>query len=142
MKHRVLTDVEILAQIPAARERGRVAKATEPRAARARYSRLTGRLTVLLTNGALFSFRARLAPGLEKASHAALAKVEVSPSGEGLSWDAIDAHLSVAGVLETILGGSFWKRQLGRSGGRSRSPAKVRAARANGAKGGRPRTAR
>lgn len=139
MADNTLMDAQILAQIPAARERARIAKATEPRATSARYSRVTGRLTVALTNGAKFSFRARLAPGLEKASHAELSKVAVSPSGEGLFWDDLDAHLSVAGVLEAMIGSSRWMRVLGRSGGRSRSPAKARAARANGAKGGRPK---
>lgn len=133
------TDAQILAQIPAARARARLAKATEPRARSARYSRATKRVTVALTNGAIFSFPAKLAPGLQRASHAELAKVEVSPSGEGLMWEELDADLSVAGVLEAIVGSTRWMRVLGRSGGTSRSPAKARAARANGAKGGRPK---
>lgn len=139
MADKALTHAQILAQIPAARERARIAKAIEPRAKRARYSRVTGRLTVSLTNGAIFSFPARLAPGLENASHVELAEVEVSPSGEGLLWEDLDADLSVAGLLEAIIGTSRWMRVLGSSGGRSRSLAKARAARANGAKGGRPK---
>jgi len=141
MGDNTLTDARILAQIPGARERGRVAKAVEPRASSARYSRVTGRVTVTLTNGAIFSFPARLAPGLGKASQSELSKVRVSPSGEGLFWEELDADLSVAGMLEAIMGTTRWMRVLGRSGGRSRSPAKARAARVNGAKGGRPKTA-
>ena len=142
MARRTLTDAEILSQIPAARARERLARATEPRARSARYSRTTGLLTIVLTNGATMAFPARLAPGLENASPAELAKVEVLPSGDGLSWDLLDVDLSVAGLFENMFGIRGWMSKLGRRGGRVRSPAKARAARENGAKGGRPRGSR
>lgn len=142
MRNRTATDAEILAQITGARERGRRARAVEPRAKSARYSRVTGRLTVTLTNNAIFGFPARLAPGLDNASEAQLAKVEVSPSGEGLLWPDIDADLSVAGMLRAMLGGKAVMRELGRSGGLARSQAKAAAARSNGARGGRPRASK
>lgn len=142
MARKTLTDAEILSQIPAARARERLARATEPRAKSARYSRTTGLLTIVLTNSATMAFPAHLAPGLENASPAELAKVKVLPSGDGLSWDSLDVDLSVAGLFETMFGLSGWMRALGRHGGKARSAAKTRAARENGAKGGRPRGTR
>ena len=139
MRNSETASASILAQIQAARARARTAKSTEPRAKSARYGRETGRLTVLLTNEAEFSFPAKLAPDLKHATASQLAKVEVSPSGEGLMWPDIDADLSVAGILETMLGSTTLMRELGRVGGRSRSKAKASAARTNGEKGGRPR---
>lgn len=139
MTRRRLTDQEILAQIPAARERGRRARETEPRAARAHYDRVRSQIVVELTNGAFFGFPARLGQGLRGASPAQLAEVEVSPSGEALRWDSLDVDLRVEALLRGVFGTKAWMRELGRSGGRVRSAAKARAARLNGAKGGRPR---
>ena len=55
-KWRPLTDEEILAQIPAARVRGELAAAHEPRAASARYDPETGWTILELANGCLFAF--------------------------------------------------------------------------------------
>jgi hypothetical protein len=99
-------------------------------------------LTIVLTNGATIAFPARLAPGLEKASPAELAEVVVLQSGDGLSWESLDVDLSVPGLFENMFGLRGWMSQLGRRGGKARSAAKARAARENGAKGGRPRGTR
>ncbi len=134
------TDKEILAQIPAARDRARNARKAFNRAVTARYSRSTEQVTVVFANNASFSFPAHLAPALKKATPAQLQQVEVSPSGEGLVWPDIDADMSVGGMLETVIGASVVMSELGRIGGRARSDAKLRASRLNGAKGGRPKT--
>jgi hypothetical protein len=134
-----LSDAEIRAQIPAARRRARRAKAIEPRARSARYDRVRRLVVVELTNGAIFGFPARLAQGLRGASADRLAEVEVSPSGEALHWERLDADLRVAALLQGIFGTGAWLRELGGIGGRVRSEAKAQAARLNGAKGGRPR---
>jgi hypothetical protein len=136
---RKLTDEEILAQLPAARERGRIAAETEPRARSARYQKSTGRVVVELSNGCLFAFPAQLGEGLGGASAAELAKVEVLPGGSGLHWEALDVDLSVPGLVAGIFGSRHWMAELGRAGGSATSAAKAAAARANGRKGGRPR---
>jgi hypothetical protein len=136
---RNLTDEEILAQLPAARERGRIAAETEPRARSARYQKSTGRVVVELNNGCLFAFPAQLGEGLKGASAAELAKVEVLPGGSGLHWEALDVDLSVPGLVAGIFGSRRWMAELGRAGGSATSAAKAAAARANGRKGGRPR---
>lgn len=139
MRNKPITDAELLAQIPAARKRGRIARTSGARAITACYSQTTGRLTVALANNATFSFPTNLVPGLSGATPDQLVKVDISPSGEGLLWPEIDADLSVAGMLEAMVGGELLMSQLGRAGGLARSEAKAKASRSNGAKGGRPR---
>ena len=138
MARRRVTDVEILAQIPAAR--ARAARAAEPRATRAYYDPAWKLVVVELTNGAFFGFPPQLAQGLRGASADALAAVQVSPSGEALHWERPDADLRVPALLQGMFGTKAWMRELGRAGGRVRSKAKAQAARKNGAKGGRPPT--
>jgi hypothetical protein len=139
MANKSLTHDQILSQIRAARKRGGRLRTTEPRALRARYDRPARMLAIELTNGSSFRLPIKLIPWLWDVSESRLAEVEVSPSGEGLHWESADIDLSVAGLLQQIFGTTSWMRQLASRGGRSRSPAKVRAARSNGAKGGRPR---
>lgn len=124
------------AQIDAALERGRIARTTEPRAAAARYDKQLGQVVVDLTNGCTFAFPPRMAQGLEAATDTQLAEIEILGNGYGLHWEALDADLSVPGLLAGIFGTSAY--MAGRAG-RSTSPAKAAAARANGSKGGRPR---
>ena len=59
--------------------------------------------------------------------------------GYGLHWEKLDADLSIPALIVGIFGSKAWMQELARRGGASTSPAKAAAARANGAKGGRPR---
>jgi len=124
------------AQIDDAAERGRIAHLKEPRARAARYDRELGRLVVALTNGCTFTFPPRLAQGLETATEDQLAQVEILGAGYGLHWEALDADLSIPGLLAGLFG---TKAYMARRAGQATSPAKAAAARVNGAKGGRPR---
>lgn len=126
------------AQVDDALERGRTARRQEPRAAAARYDRRLDQVVVELTNGCTFAFPPRLAQGLESATADQLAQVEVLGAGGGLHWEALDANLSVPGLLAGLFG---TRACIARHAGRTASPAKAAAARANGAKGGRPRKA-
>jgi len=129
-----LTDAEIAAAI----ERGRVYRETHPHAASARYDRKADRVIVELTSGATFAFPPRLVQGLADATPDQLAEVEVLGAGSGLHWEALDVDYSVPGLVNGLFGTAKW--MAGRAG-RASSPAKAAAARANGAKGGRPRKA-
>ena len=124
------------AQIDAALERGKLALETEPRAATARYDRQLDRVIVDLTNGCTFAFPPRIAQGLEAASADQLAEVEILGLGYGLHWEGLDVDLSLPGLMAGILG---TKAYMVRRAGQATSQAKAAAARANGAKGGRPR---
>ena len=129
-----LTDLEI----GLARERGRVERGAEPRAASARYDAASRRIIVDLANGATFAFPPQLAEGLESASPAALADIEILGDGFGLHWEALDVDFTVPGLMAGIFGTRAW---MARHAGQTRSEAKAAASRANGAKGGRPRKA-
>lgn len=126
------------AAIDAALERGRRAHESEPRAAAARFDRQSGRVIVDLTNGCTFGFPPRLAQGLEAATDDQLAAVEILGNGYGLHWETLDVDLSVPGLMAGIFGTNTY---MARRAGQATSAAKAAAARANGAKGGRPRKA-
>jgi len=127
-----LTDL----QIDAALERGKAAKASEPRAAAVRFDAKRRRIVVDLVNGSTFAFPPALAQGLAQATDAQLADVQILGEGYGLHWEALDVDFSVPGLLAGIFG---TKAYLAQRAGHARSPAKANAARINGAKGGRPR---
>jgi hypothetical protein len=135
-----LSDAELLRQIEAAREADRIADLTEPRARDAFYDESTGRIVVELKLGSAFAFPPSMFPEFQDRTPQELARVEVSPSGEGLHWDEIDVHIETAGVLVALLGPSMF-RAFASVGGKTRTERKAAAARANGAKGGRPRSA-
>jgi hypothetical protein len=118
--------------IRAAREADRV----EPRARAARYESDQALVFVDLRSGYTFGFPPERVLGLEKASAAELEQVRISPSGDGLHWDALDAHASLTGLLAEALNLREWAPRIL---GQVKSEKKARAARANGIKGGRPR---
>lgn len=127
-----LTDAEIDAALALGEKR----RETDPRATGATYDRATGKVVVDLANGCAFVFPARLVQGLEEASDEEIAAVEILPQGGGLHWEARDVDISVPGLVAGIFG---TRAHMARLAGRTRSEAKAAAARANGAKGGRPR---
>jgi hypothetical protein len=125
-------------EIDAALERGRIADETEPRANSARFDAKTRRIIIELRNGSTFIFPADLAQGLADATDAQLAEIEVWGEGYALRWDRLDVDFTVPGLLAGIFG---TKKYMASLAGRVKSPAKAAAARANGAKGGRPKKA-
>ncbi|WP_017326646.1 DUF2442 domain-containing protein [Synechococcus sp. PCC 7336] len=131
-----MTEIEIadtlVAEIERARQRGKQLNATEPRARVARYSSESDRVTIELTNGIVVGFPRHLLQGLGDATAAQLAEVEISPSGYGLHWDALDVDLGVPELMAGIFGTKRWMSELGRKGGQVISEAKATAARENG----------
>jgi hypothetical protein len=77
--------------------------------------------------------------GLQSATKEQVARVEILGNGTGLHWPALNLDHYVPSLLRRIYGAKTWMAEIGRSGGSARSPAKKRAAQANGLKGGRPR---
>lgn len=96
---------------------------------------------IMLTfrGGGAMAIPRKVIPGLERASAAKLADIQVSPAGDALSWPALDVDVYVPGLVERAFGTRLFAAATGRRGGRRRSKAKAAAAKANGAKGGRPR---
>jgi Protein of unknown function (DUF2442) len=125
-------------ELAAARAAGRLRRATEPHATSARYDRKSDRIVVELDSGATFAFPPRLVEGLTDASAEELADIELLGGGYGLHWEQLDVDYTVPGLVNGIFGTARW---MAARAGRATSPAKAEAARANGAKGGRPRKA-
>jgi hypothetical protein len=125
-------------QIRLANERGRIVRETQPHAQAARYDAKADRVIVDLINGATFAFPPRLVEGLHDASPAEIAEVEVIGAGFGLHWETLDLDYTVPGLVNGVFGTAKW---MAAKAGRATSEAKAAAARANGAKGGRPRKA-
>ena len=118
-----------------AREADRI----EPRARSITYDAHRGLLLVDLTSGFVFGFPPERVPGLKDATAKDLAQARISPSGDGLHWDALDVDVSLTGLVANALSLRDWAPRIM---GQARSEAKARAARLNGRKGGRPPAAR
>jgi hypothetical protein len=125
-----------------ASRRGQEMLAAIPHALSARYDRRIGRVVVRLSTGLEISFSPRDAQGLETATWEQLREIEIDPPGFGIHFPKLDADLYLPALLEGFMGSKRWMAgRLGATGGRSRSAAKVSAARKNGRAGGRPRKA-
>jgi hypothetical protein len=81
----------------------------------------------------------RIVSALERALVSQVAAIVVSPAGDALSWPLLDVDVYVPGLVERAFGTRLFAASTGRRGGRRQSKAKAAAAKANGAKGGRPR---
>lgn len=99
-------------KIEKAREAAAIANLTEPRASSAYYDRDTNRIVIQLKSGAIYSFPTDITQGLTSASPEDLADVEVTPSGDGLHWEKLDADFSVLGLLSGIFGTKAWMERL------------------------------
>lgn len=128
------------ARLETAEARGRAMLTSEPRAVSARYDRESARVAVELMNGCAYIFPVKLVEDLVGASAEALAVIEIDGMGFNLHWPRLDVDLYVPALVAGIFGTRDWMtKALAREAGRRTSAAKASAARANGAKGGRPR---
>ncbi|MGH9446023.1 MAG: DUF2442 domain-containing protein [Terriglobia bacterium] len=127
-------------EIKAANRRAAARLSKTPKAIGTWYDRRHGRLVIELSNGMSIGFKPHDAQGFEHARPEQLTCVEISPSGLGLHFPAIDADIYLPGLLEGFLGSRRWMAAtLGKAGGSATSPAKTAAVRKNGKLGGRPR---
>jgi hypothetical protein len=130
------------AEFAQANRLGREMQSNAPRAVSARYDRRLDRIVIHLSTGIDLAFPPHIAQGLENATPAQLAEIEISPSGFGIHFPRLDADLYLPALLEGFLGSRQWMAsRLGAKGGQSTSPAKTAAAKRNGRNGGRPRKA-
>jgi len=128
-------------QMEAARKRARALKAHVPKAVAARYDATHHVLVVQLQGGFFVGFPTAALQGLENAKPRDLRDIEISPSGYGLHFPAVDADFYLPSLLEGIFGTRAWMAERGRKGGQAVSAAKKAASQANGRLGGRPRKA-
>jgi hypothetical protein len=124
----------------AATLRGEERVQTDPRAVAARFDAETGRVVVDLANGCTYLFPAEMAQELSGADPTDLAEIEIDGAGFNLHWPRLDADLYVPATVAGVFGTKAWMaKQWASAAGGTSSPAKAAAARANGAKGGRPK---
>jgi hypothetical protein len=76
--------------------------------------------------------------GLGEATHEQMQNYELLGRGTGISFPELDVDLYVPALIEGVYGNRRWMAHLGRKGGKAKTEAKRQAAKANGAKGGRP----
>ena len=69
----------------------------------------------------------------------ALGMLDLSPAGTGIDLDDHDVHVSVHGLVLSLLSLSTMAAGLGKRGGAQSTPAKQESARLNGRLGGRPK---
>ena len=80
---------------------------------------------IQLSSKLTVSFSPRDVEGLEQVRPAQLSEIEISPSGFGIHFPAVDADFYVPGLLEGFLGSKTWMAsRLGQVGGQSRSKAR------------------
>jgi hypothetical protein len=90
--------------IELANKRGEQLQREFPRAVSARYDRANGKVVVDLSSKLTLSFSPQDAQGLEDATPAQLEDLELSPSGFGVHFPKLDAHLYIPGMLEGLMG--------------------------------------
>jgi Protein of unknown function (DUF2442) len=122
-----------------ARARGDARVADPSSVLDARYDSDADAIELGFKTGGSMAIPRAMVPGLERASASKLESVVVSPAGDALSWPALNVDVYVPGLVERAFGTRLFAASTGRRGGRHRSKAKAAAAKANGAKGGRPR---
>jgi hypothetical protein len=115
-------------------------KAAAGRPVRVQWDPVSRNVRIELSNGAVMILPVALIPFVPKtATDVELAMVAPSASEPGIRWDLLDTEVYVPMLALLVTGKDAWKREAARQLGRIKSPARARAARENGKKGGRPR---
>jgi uncharacterized protein DUF2442 len=104
----------------------------------ARYVRRSDALELVLRNGVVVGLPRKRIRELRRADPADVARIEIQPGGDAISFRNIDVDIYVPGLLADELGALFAKALGRKSRGRT-SEKKAAASRANGRKGGRPK---
>ena len=133
-EHKVITtDGEIEAALETAKLHDR-----EPRALNVEHIPDLNLLIVGLSNQRRLVLPIEEVQGLGKATHEQMRMYKLIGRGTGISFPELDVDLYVPALIEGVYGNRRWMAQLGKKGGKAKTEAKRIAARANGARGGRP----
>ncbi len=127
------------AELEQARRRAEESDRVEPRAEHVEYDARKKRLMISLRRGALVAIPVDRIKWLHGATPRQLRKVYADRFGDAVISDELDMHISLKGLLRDLVGLTGAAAMMGSAGGKSKSPAKASAARANGKRGGRPR---
>lgn len=115
------------------------AEMQKPHAIGARFVGRTWTLEVAFSNGSKFSFDARETPHLRDHALATLRNPRVTAGGDGLVFEQADVALNLPILLAPFVPLEIARSRVAAESGGVTSEKKAHAARANGAKGGRPR---
>lgn len=118
---------------------GRRRRAVERRAASVRYDADRDAIEIELTDGAAVRLPRAMVEEFRDVSPADMTAVLVSPGGYGIKLDKHDINIGVHGLIGVLATAGDMGASRGKLGGAVRSKVKSISARANGAKGGRPR---
>jgi hypothetical protein len=135
MTTRATTEDELARAIKGGQQR----RTQEQRAAGVRYDPHRDAIEIDLFNGASIRLPRSLVDEFRDVMPADMSRIRVSPAGYGIELPDYDINISVHGLLSALTPTQGMAAALGKLGGSSRSDAKRASARANGAKGGRPR---
>jgi hypothetical protein len=113
-----------------------------PEAVAASYDQADDAIAIRFADGVELRLPRRLVQGLQHATPEQLRRIEMEGPGTGLVWPALGVAHYLPGLVAGVFGTRQWMAEIGRRGGARRTKAKALAARANGAKGGRPRRTR
>jgi hypothetical protein len=105
----------------------------------ATYDRTEDAIAIRFADGVQLRLPRQLVQGLQDATPDKLERIEIERPGTGLVWPALGVAHYVPGLVAGVFGTRRWMAEIGHRGGIRRTKAKALAARANGAKGGRPR---
>jgi hypothetical protein len=134
VEHKVVTtDAEIEAALERAKPQD-----SEPRALTVEHIPSLNLLIVGLSNQRRLVLPTEEVQGLGSATHEQMRNYKLIGRGTGICFPELDVDLYVPALIEGVYGNRRWMAQLGKKGGRAKTEAKQIAARANGAKGGRP----
>ena len=114
--------------------------ARTPCAVAVQYENATKTVSASLSNRCRLIVPLTLLPELGRATPKQLADVVIEPDGIGIEWPQLDQQFLVSHLLADVCGPGLLMQELGRRGGQVTSRAKTKAARRNGALGGRPST--
>lgn len=106
------------AQIEKAIAAGKASSESQSLAVSGYFDTTSQKIVIEFESGAEYRFPARLAQGLESASVAELSNVEISPSGMGIHWPALDVGFSIPHLLEGIYGTKRWMESISVSSGK------------------------
>jgi hypothetical protein len=120
-------------------EAGRKRRARERRASAVRYDPERDAIEIELTDGAGVRLPRRVVDEFRDVPPADMPKLRLSPGGYGIELEDHDINIAVHGLITALATTADMAGALGQIGGAARSEAKRISARANGAKGGRPR---
>lgn len=118
---------------------GRQRRQTQRRAISAGYDQVRDAILIELTDGAAVRLPRAMIAEFRDVPTIDMDGLRVSPAGYGIRLDSHDISISVHGLIAALATPGDMAASLGKLGGAAKTAKKQDSARANGAKGGRPR---